>query len=706
MIQWIAAAGLVSLCLVGCLAHPGGVPARESANPLLEEWRTPFGVPPLDRIETGHFVPAMKEAMARHKVEIEAICNDKEAPTFANTIEALDGSGRLLERVGNAFDVLGGVVKTEEMIAADRELTPLRTAHEDDINLNERLFQRVKAVHGQRDQWNLDGEQARLLDEIHDNFVRGGADLPETKKAEFRALNERLAMLSLQFDENLLKATNKFELVITDQADLAGLPDGVIQEAAKTATDRGHPGKWVFTTQKPSMLPFLENSSRRELRERLFKGYINRCDHGDELDNKSILAEIAALRVKRANLLGYPTHAHYVLEKNMAGTPEAVYGLLEKVWRPAMATARNEVAAMQKIIEAEGNSFKLGPWDWWYCAAKVKQAEYDLDDNEVRPYFPLESVRDGAFMVAGKLYGLQFRERSDIPVYHEEVKVFEVLDESGRHVGLLYTDYHPRATKRVGAWMNAFRKQGRQGGDMVTPIITNNGNFTRPVGDTPSLLSFDEVATLFHEFGHALHGLLSDCRYNLLSGTSVTRDFVELPSQIMENWAGHPEVLKLYARHYRTGESIPQALIDKIEKASKFNQGFITGEYLAASFLDMDWHTLGQAAEVDVHEFEDAAMERIGLIPEIVSRYRSPYFRHVFASGYSAGYYSYIWAAVLDADAFEAFKEKGLFDRTTAESFRENVLSRGNGDNPMTLYKKFRGREPDVGALLGRLGFQ
>ncbi len=714
MIRWNNAAVIVTFCLMGCTNPPAGSSRQESGdrlasdstNPLLEEWQTPFGVPPLDRIETDHFVPAMVEAMAQHKVEIASIVNDPAQPTFANTIEALDAAGQLYDRVGNSFDVLANVLATDEMIAADKELTPLRTAHRDDINLDEGLFTRVKAIYQNRERWDLDGEQARLLDEIYEKFVRGGADLPADKKTEFRALNEELAMLSLQFGDNLLKETNKFEMVIEDEADLAGLPAGVIEAAAETAADRGHEGKWVFTTHKPSLLPFLEHSEKRELREQMFKAYITRGDHDDELDNKAILSRMAALRVSRANLLGFESHAHYVLAKNMAGSPEGVYGLLEQLWTPAMEAARSEVAAMQEVIEAEGGTFELEPWDWWYYAAKVKQAEYDLEDSEVRPYFPLESVRDGAFMVATKLWGLQFKQRDDIPVYHEEVEVFEVLDRSGDHVGLLYTDYHPRATKRGGAWMNSFRKQCRRDGKMVTPVITNNGNFTRPVGDVPSLLSFDEVATLFHEFGHALHGLLSECRYNYLSGTSVTRDFVELPSQIMENWAAHPDVLELYAKHYETGEPIPQELIDKIEKASRFNQGFITGEYLAASFLDMDWHTLEEPTELDPIEFENAAMQRMGLIPEIVSRYRSPYFAHIFSGGYSSGYYSYIWAAVLDADAFEAFKENGIFDRATAESFRKNVLSRGNTDRSMTLYTSFRGREPSVDALLGRLGFK
>ncbi|MHC4513978.1 MAG: M3 family metallopeptidase [Planctomycetota bacterium] len=697
--------------LVALLSSLSSLSTGCGDNPLLSEWDTPFAVPPFEKIRVEHYVPAFKAAMAQHKAEIEAIVGNPEPPTFANTIAALDTAGSLLSRVASVFGALNAAMVTDEMQATAKTLSPLRTKHRDDINLNADLFARVKAVYEKRAELKLTGEQARLLKLSYESFVRGGADLPPAKKAEFRKLNKELAMLSLRFGENVLKETNKFEMLLEDKADLAGLPAGVVQAAAEAAAKRGHTGKWLFTTHKPSMLPFLRNSQRRELRERIYKAYTNRGDHDDELDNKAILAKMAALRVTRANLLGYKTHAHFVLERNMAQEPGRVYGFLKRLWEPAMAAARREVAQMQKLITAAGEDFELQPWDWWYYSEKVKKAHYDLDESQLRPYFKLENVRDGAFMVATKLWGLTFHERTDLPKYNEEVKVFEVKNRDGSHRGILYTDYFPRATKRGGAWMNSLRKQAMQRdaagkSTLLTPVITNNGNFTRPTGGTPSLLSFEEVATLFHEFGHALHGLFSECNYEGLSGTSVPRDFVELPSQIMENWASHPEVLALYARHYETGEPIPKALVDKIVKARQFNQGFIRGEYLAASFLDMDWHTLEKAVEHDANEFENAAMQRIGLIPEIISRYRSTYFRHIFAGGYSSGYYSYIWAEVLDADAFQAFEERGIFDQGTAEAFRKHVLSRGNADEPMNLYKQFRGREPKVEALLARVGFK
>ena len=691
-------AALVSLLILGC--------ARQTVNPLLQDWTTPFGVPPFEQIKIEHYVPAFKEAMAQHKAEIDAIVNNTEAPTFANTVEALDQAGVLLDKVASVFDVLGSVLATDEMQATARELSPLRTQHADDISLNPSLFARVKAVYEQKEDLSLTGEQQRLLEETYKSFVRNGANLSEEQKTELRKLNEALSMKTLQFGENVLKETNAFELVIDNADDLAGLSEGIIQAAAEAAKARGHEGKWVFTTHRPSIEPFLTYAKNRSLREKLFKAYTHRGDNNNEYDNKTLASEIAALRVKRANLLGYKTHAAFILEKNMAQTPSKVYDFLWDLWKPTMKMAQREVKDMQEIIRQEGSSFKLEPWDWWYYAEKVKKAKYDLDEAELRPYFQLENVRQGAFDVAGKLWGLTFTPRTDLPVYHEEVKVFEVKEADGRHVGILYTDYFPRSTKDGGAWMNALRKQRRLDGQNVTPVITNNGNFTRPVGDTPSLLSFDEVSTLFHEFGHALHGLLSNCTYDRLSGTSVTRDFVELPSQIMENWASHPDVMKMYARHYQTGEVIPDALIAKIEKAGHFNQGFITGEYLAASFLDMDWHTLETAEPMDATAFEAAAMAKIKLIPEIVSRYRSTYFTHIFSGGYSAGYYSYIWAAVLDSDAFEAFKENGIFDQATAKRFRDNILSRGNTDDPMTLYKAFRGREPKVDALLEKRGLK
>lgn len=673
-------------------------------NAFFAEFDTPFGVPPFDRIKDEHYLPAFQEAMAQQLQEIEEIVRNAEPPTFENTIEVLEQSGPLLRTVGNVFDVLNGSMTNDRIQAIAKEAAPLRSKHQDDIRLNERLFQRMKAVYGQKDNLNLTAEQNMLLEKYYRDFVRGGALLDEEKKARLREINKELSILSLEFGENVLKEDNRFELVIEKEEDLAGLPPSVITAAAEAAKERGHDGKWVFTLHKPSMIPFLQYSEKRELREKIFKAYINRGNNNDELDNKAILSRIAALRVEKANLLGYKTHAHFVLEQNMAKTPEGVYELLDKLWKPALEMAKEEAKELQKMIDKESKDFKLQPWDWWYYAEKVKKAKYDLDEEMLRPYFKLENVINGAFYVATKLYGIQFVERDDIPKYQEDVKVFEVQEADNSHIGILYTDYFPRASKRSGAWMNNFRKQYKEGGKKIHPVITNNGNFTKPTADKPSLVSSEDVSTLFHEFGHALHGLLSDCTYYRLSGTSVSRDFVELPSQIMENWAFEPEVLKVYAKHYETGEVIPQELIDKIKKASLFNQGFAAVEYLAASYLDMDWHTLTEAKELDVLEFETESLDRIGLIPEIVVRYKSPYFRHVFSGGYSSGYYSYIWAEVLDADAFEAFKETGLFDQKIAQAFRKNILTRGGTEEPMTLYLRFRGAEPKVEPLLKRRG--
>jgi len=512
-------------------------------------------------------------------------------------------------------------------------------------------------------------------------------------------------VLSLQFGENVLKETNTFELVVADEADLAGLPEASVQAAAEEAAGRGHEGAWVFTLQKPSLIPFLQYAENRDLRETMWRGYTMMGNNGDERDNKGILARMVELRLERANLLGFPSHAHYVLDDNMAKTPENVYALLEQVWTPALARARGEAAEMQKIIDAEGGGFDLAAWDWWYYAEKVKKAKYDLDEETMRPYFELENVRRGLFEVVNRLWGLTFTERTDIPVYQEDVKVYEVRDADGSILAIWYSDYFPRESKRGGAWMSSFRKERYDGDTRVIPVIYNVGNFTKPTANKPALLSADEVGTMFHEFGHALHGMMSDCRYRSLSGTAVARDFVELPSQVMENWAFRPEVLDLYAVHYRTGEKIPAALVDKLQKSKHFNQGFATTEYVAASFLDMDWHTVDGSSDRDVLAFEDASLGRIGLMDEIASRYRSTYFRHIFAGGYSAGYYSYLWAEVYDADAFEAFVETGdVFDRETARSFRENILARGGTADGMELYRAFRGRDPEIGPLLKRRG--
>ncbi len=682
-----------------------GTMGAAAANPLLEEWTAPFGVPPFSALDISHYEPAFAAAIAAHDAEIATIAGNPAPATFANTIEALDAAGAELARVSNVFYSLNGTMTSEPMQAVAKTMAPILSRHRDTILLNGEIFARVDAVHGQRADLDLDAEQAMLLEETWKGFVRGGANLDAPKKEQLKALNEELSLLTVQFGENVLKETNRFELVIDDAADLAGLPAGVVAAAAEAAAQRGHEGKWVVTLHKPSFIPFLQYAEKRALREKVFKAYAGMGDNGDELDNNAILVQIADVRARRAKILGFTTHAHYVLDDNMAGTPEAVYELLQQIWTPAVARAKVEAADMQAIIDADGGDFALEAWDWSFYAEKVKKARYDLDGEMLRPYFEMDRVRTGVFAVAGKLWGLEFVPRSDIPVWHEDVEAFEVRDADGTVLALLMTDYFPRASKRGGAWMNALVKQRYQDGERVIPVIYNVGNFTKPTADTPSLLSMDEVGTMFHEFGHALHGMLSDCRYRRLSGTSVARDFVELPSQIMENWAFEPQVLDLYARHYETDAPIPAELKNKIRNARHFNQGFATTEYVAASFLDMDWHTLEAAAGIDAGTFEDKAMADIGLIPEIISRYRSPYFRHVFAGGYSSGYYSYLWAEVLDADAFAAFTESGdIFDRATAEAFREHILARGGTEDPMELYRRFRGQDPEIEPLLKRRG--
>lgn len=698
--KWYLTIGLL-IIVIGI----GACNMKSSAeNPFFSQYDTPFGVPPFDQIKEEHYVPAFQQGIAIHEKEIEEIANNSEAPTFENTIVALEKSGTLLTKVAYVFDNQTSAMSTDNLQAIAKELSPLRTKHSDNLYMNKNLYLRIKNLQDNVASLGLTTEQRMLLKEYYDNFVRGGADLNDAQKEQLRNLNEELDMLSLQFGENVLAETNSFELVIDNEADLAGLPEASVNAAADEAKERGHQGKWVFTEHKPSLLPFLTYSEKRDLREKIFKGYINRGDNGNAHDNNALISKIMDLRIQKANLLGYETHADFVLDKSMAKTPANVYELLEKLWIPAQNVARKEVADMQKLIDAEGGNFKLQPWDWWYYSEKVKKASYDLDEEMLRPYFKLENVLDGAFMVANKLWGITFTEIKNIPVYHPEVKVFEVKEADGKHIGLLFTDYFPRATKRGGAWMNALRKYSNMDGNEETPLITNVGNFSRPVGDKPALLSYDEVETLFHEMGHALHGLLSKVTYPTISGTSVPRDFVELCSQIMENWAFEPEVMKIYARHYQTNEPMPDELLAKIVKADKFNQGFKTVEYLAASILDMDWHTLKEPTTLDARSFEKQSMERIGLISEIVPRYRSQFFNHIFVWDYSSGYYSYIWAEVLDADAYEAFREKGLFDQATAKAFRDNILATGGSDDAMTLYRKFRGADPKIEPLLERRG--
>jgi peptidyl-dipeptidase Dcp len=693
---------LLIVMMISCTTPEQKMKTEE--NPFFSAYGTPFETVAFDKIKNEHFMPAFLQGIKVHEEEIEAIVADSRQPDFENTIVAYDRSGDMLVNVSNVFYNLTSANTNEEIQAIAKEVSPVLTNHYDNILLNAKLFQRIKAVYDQKETLVLTTEQAMLLDKTYKQFARGGANLPEDKQAQLREINKELSMLSLQFGDNLLAETNAFKLIIDKPEDLAGLPQFVIDAAAEAAVEDSLEGKWLITLHYPSRVPFLQFSARRELREKVFKAYINRGDNNNQYDNKQIAAKMASLRVKRANLLGYPTHADFILEENMAKNPQAVYTFLDKVWTAALPVAKKELTELQAMADSEGANFKLEAWDWWYYAEKLRKQKYDLDEEALKPYFSLENVRLGMFDVANRLWGLTFKERSDIQKYHPEVRTFEVMEADGKHIGILYMDFFPRASKEGGAWMNSYRDQYMVGDSNVTPVITMVCNFTKPTADTPSLLTFEEVSTLFHEFGHALHGLLSDCTYRKISGTSTPRDFVELPSQVMENWAGDPEVMKLFAKHYQTGEVIPQELIDKITASEYFNQGFTTVEYMSACYLDMDIHTMTDSTMLDAISFERKSMEKIGLIPEIVVRYRVPYFAHIFAGGYSSGYYSYLWAEVLDADAYEAFKENGLFDQATAKAFRDNVLSRGGTDDPMKLYKQFRGKEPDVKPMLKRKG--
>jgi peptidyl-dipeptidase Dcp len=675
-------------------------------NPFFEKYNTPYEVPPFDKINDGHYLPAFLEGMKQQNSEIDAILSNQEAPTFENTIEALERSGDLLSRVSLVFFNVKEANTSDSINAIAEKVAPQLSQHYDAILLNNKLFDRVSAVHKQKEELNLSQEKMRLLTETYKKFVRGGANLDPVSKEELKKINEQLALLDLKFDKNLLAETNSFRLVIENSEDLAGLPDNVVAAAAVDAKDAGLEGKWVFTLQKPSWIPFLTYSEKRELREKLYKAMFMRGNNNNENDNKAVINQYVNLRLRKANLMGYKNWASFVLENNMAKNPENVYNLLMKVWTPAISRAKKEAADMQALINREGGKFKLESWDWWYYAEKVRKEKFDLDEEQLRPYFELSNVRDGAFTVANKLYGLTFTRLENMPLYHPECQVFEVKDAQNALIGILYMDFFPRSSKKGGAWMTNYREQHKKAdGTDVRPVISVTCNFSKPVGDKPALLSYDEVETLFHEFGHALHGLLSQCTYMSLAGTNVPRDFVELPSQIMEHWAAEPEVMKMYAKHYLTGEPIPDELIGKIEKSGKFNQGFATTEIMAASFLDMDYHTITESGDLDVNSFEKQAMDKIGLISEIIPRYRSTYFAHIFSWGYSSGYYAYTWSEVLDADAFDAFKETGdIFNREVAESFRKNILERGGTDDPKTLYLNFRGKEPGIESLLKNRG--
>ena len=680
----------------------------KDGNPFFVEWDTPYGVPPFDLIKVEHYKPAFDEGLKQHNAEIEAIVSNPDEPTFENTILALENSGELLNNVVSVFFNVSEADGNPEMQAIEEEYGPILTSHYDDINMNEALFSRVKSVYENIDKLGLQGEEAKLVEKYYKSFVRGGTNLSPEDKEKMKKINEELVKLTTNFGKNLLEENKKFKLVITDENDLSGLSESIRTAAAELAKAENTNG-YIFTLDKPSWIPFMQFADKRELREKMYKAYINKCNNNDNLDNKKIIERIVVLRTQKANLMGYKTWADFVISDNMAKTAKNAYDLIKNIATTTIPFAKAEVAEMQKIIDREGGNFKLEPWDWWYYAEKVRKEKYNLNEDEIRPYLELNNVRKGVFTLSEKLYGLTFEQRTDLPVYNPEVETFEVKDENGELLGIMYFDYFPRAGKRAGAWMNNIREEYVKDGKRVIPVIVNVCNFTRPVGNTPSLLSIDEAETLFHEFGHALHGLVTKCKYRSISGTNVPRDLVELPSQICENWTFAPEMLKLYAKHYKTGEVIPDSLVEKIQAAKTFNQGFITLELIAASILDMDWHMIADTNQRDAVEFETASMNKMGLIKEIAPRYSSWYFNHIFGSdvGYSAGYYAYTWSAVLDADAYQAFVETGdVFNKEVATKFRTCLLEKGASEDADVLYRNFRGSDPKTDAFLKRKGFK
>jgi len=672
-------------------------------NPFFCKWDTPYGVPPFDKIKFEHFKPAFIKGMEEEDKAIDAIVNNSEAPTFENTIKALQYTGDLLDKVQSAFGVLSSANTNDSIQALSKELSPLFSKHRDNISLNEKLFERVKSVYDNRESLNLNPEEKKLLEDEYLGFVRSGIALNAEDKTKLRKINQELSLLSLNFAENVLAETNDFKLVIDNEKDLSGLPEGLKMQAAEAAKAKGMEGKWLFSLQAPSYFPFMTYADNRDLRQKMFSGYMMRGNNGNKHDNNEIVAKIVKLRTEKANLLGYKSHAAYVLERNMSKNPETVISFLDEIWTAALPVAIAEAKAQQEMINKEGGKFKLEPWDWFYYTEKIRKEKYNISDEEVRPYFAVDQVTKGMFYVANRLYGLEFKERTDIPKYHPDVKTFEVSRDN-KHIGILMIDYFPRASKKGGAWCGAIRGQHLdRDGNFITPVVSMVTNFNPPTGDKPSLLNAEEASTLFHEFGHALHNLLSNTTYQ----TGVSRDFVELPSQIMEHWVLEPEVLKEYAINYKTGELIPAELISKLDESSKFNMGFVTVEYLAASSLDMEYHSLTEPKDIVTGDFEKNAMAKYGLISEIIPRYRSTYFSHIFSGGYSAGYYSYIWCEVLDADAFKAFKETGdIFNRDIASKFEKEILSRKGSRDELEMYIAFRGKKPGIEALLENRGLK
>ena len=678
-------------------------PPDAAQNPLLAEWTGPFGLPPFGALTPEHFRPAFDAALAQHRAEIETIAADPEAPTFENTIEELERAGRALDKVEAVFFVLAGADTSDEIEEVERDISPLLARHNNALYLNRALYARIADLYARRDRLGLTSEQARVLDRYHSRFVRAGAALEKPAQDKLAAVNERLATLGTQFGQNVLADERSYALIL-DEADLDGLPDFARAGAAAAAEERGHPGKYAFTLSRSSVEPFLQFSARRDLREKIFNAWIKRGENGGKTDNRVIIREMVALRAERAHLLGFDTFADYRLADQMAKTPGAARELLENVWTRARAKALAERDAMQKIIADEGGNFALAPHDWRYYAERRRKAEFDLDEAEIKPYFQLDKIVEAAFETARRLFGLTFTP-ADVPLYNKDARAWAVKDESGKDVALFIGDYFARGSKHSGAWMTSLRDQEKLAGD-IRPIILNVCNFSKPAANEPALLSFDDARTLFHEFGHALHGMLSNVTYPLLSGTAVPRDFVELPSQLYEHWLEVPEILREYARHYRTGEPIPQALLDRLLATRTYGQGFHTVEYTACALVDLDIHALPDANALDVTVFERRDLEDIAMPAEIVMRHRLPHFQHLFSGdGYAAGYYSYMWSEVLDADAFEAFEETGdAFDPATAKKLHDFIYSAGNLRDPAEAYKAFRGQLPTVDALLKKRG--
>lgn len=676
-------------------------------NPLLETFNTPFDTPPFEKFKPEHYLPAIKEAIEMSRTQTEEIVNNPEAPSFENTIVAMDKGGEKLGVIAHVLFNLNSAETSDEIQAAARDASPLLSEYSNEVWQNLDLFERVKKVYASKDELDLDTEQKMLLEKTYKSFIRNGANLNEADQARFKEISMELAQLTLQFGENVLAETNDYEMIIEDENDLSGLPDMIKAQAAETAKAKGQEGKWIFTLQAPSYIPFMENAENRSLREELYRAYMSKANKGDERDNKETIKKIVSLRTEMAKLLGYASFAHYVLEERMASTPDTVLDFLKDLLNKAKPKAEEEVAELKEFVKELGDDIDLQRWDWAYYSEKLKKKKYNIDDELLRPYFKLENVLNGVFLTAEKLYDITFKKLDNVPVYHSEVEAYEVLDASGNHVSVFYADFHPREGKRGGAWMTSYRDQEVRDGNDIRPLVSIVCNFTPSTPDNPSLLTFNEVLTLFHEFGHALHGMLANSKYSSLSGTSVYWDFVELPSQIFENWCYEKECLDLFAEHYETGEKIPQEYIDKIKASSTYHEAYATVRQLSFGFLDMTWfnQSLEEAQSMDdLSKFEEDAMAPTELFPKVPGTMMSTQFSHIFAGGYGAGYYSYKWAEVLDADAFSLFKEKGIFDKETATSFKDNVLSKGGSEHPMELYKKFRGREPKVDALLERAG--